>query len=307
MLANSATVADEHAAHVHANRVAILEMIGGMACFVVSDALMKYASQTMPGVQLIFVRGIMAVMLVLAVAKATGALPRIREAAYGWVAARSIIDAVGSMLFLVSLFHLPIGSATAINMASPLFITLLAALFLHERVGPALWLATGAGFVGVLLIIQPQPEGFNTYAVVCLASTVLLSVRDLTTRRVHAGVPSILLTLATTITVTLLAGALTLRQGWVPFGASDVGLPGLAAVFFSAAYFLIVRSTRSGELSLVAPFRYTGLLFATIVGFVVWGDVPNVLAWGGIVLLIASGIYVLRRSRRARAAPPALD
>ena len=301
------SVADAHAAHVHANRVAILEMIGGMACFVVNDALMKYASQTMPAAQLIFVRGMMAVMLVLAVAKATGATARIREAARGWVAARSIIDAVGSMLFLVSLFHLPIGSATAINMASPLFITLLAALVLHERVGPTLWLATAVGFVGVLLIIQPRPEGFNAYALVCLASTVLLSVRDLTTRRVHAGVPSILLTLATTVTVTLLAGALTLREGWVPFGVSDVGLLGLAACFFSAAYFLITRSTRSGELSLVAPFRYTGLLFATIVGFVVWGDVPNVLAWGGIVLLIASGIYVLRRSRRARAAVPALD
>ena len=306
-MSEGATVADAHAAHVHANRVAILEMIGGMGCFVVSDALMKYASQTMPAAQLILVRGIVAVMLVLAVAKATGATARIREAARGWVAARSIIDAVGSMLFLVSLFHLPIGSATAINMASPLFITLLAALILHERVGPALWLATGAGFVGVLLIIQPKPDGFNAYALVCLASTVLLSVRDLTTRRVHASVLSILLTLATTVTVTLLGGALTLSQGWVPIAASDLGLPGLAAVFFSAAYFLIVRSTRSAALSLVAPFRYTGLLFATIAGFVVWGDVPNVLAWAGIVLLIASGIYVLRRSRRARAADPAVD
>jgi len=306
-MSERATVAGEHASHVHANRVAILEMIGGMACFVVNDALMKYASQSMPGAQLILVRGIMAALLVLAVAKATGAMPKIREVAHGWVAARSIIDAAGSLLFLVSLFHLPIGSATAINMASPLFITLLAALLLHERVGPSLWLATAAGFVGVLLVIQPRLEGFNVYALVCLASTVLLSVRDLTTRRVHAGVPSILLTLATTVMVTLIAGVITLRQGWVPFGVSDVGLLGLAAVFFSAAYFLVVRSTRRGDLSLVAPFRYTGLLFAGIVGFVVWGDVPNALAWGGIVLVIASGIYVLRRSRPARTATPDLD
>ena len=306
-MSERATVADEHASHVHANRVAILEMIAGMACFVVSDALMKYASQTMPGGQLIFVRGIMAVMLVLAVAKATGAISRIREAIHGWVAVRSIVDAAGSTLFLVSLFHMPIGSATAINIASPLFITLLAAVFLHERVGPTIWLATGAGFVGVLLIIQPKPEGFNAYALVCLASTVLLSVRDLMTRRVHAGVPSILLTLATTVTVTLLTGVLTLYQGWVPFGAPDLGLLALAACFFSAAYFLIVQSTRGGELSLVAPFRYTALLFATIMGFVVWGDLPNLLACGGIVLVIASGIYVLRRSRRARAADPAVD
>src|SRR4029078_5666322 len=100
----------------------------------------------------------------------------------------------------------------------------------------------------VLLVLQPRPDGFNAWGLVCLGSTVLLAVRDFTTRRVHVAIPSIILTFATTVTVTLLAGALTLQAGWVLFDVFQVGLLGLTALFFSAAYFLITRSTRRGEL-----------------------------------------------------------
>jgi drug/metabolite transporter (DMT)-like permease len=306
-MSRRAAATGHQAPFARANRAGILAMIGAMACFIVNDALVKYASQTMPSAQLILVRGIMASTLVLAVAKAMGATARIREIARGWVLTRAIVDAVASMLYLVSLFHLPISSATAINMTSPLIITALAALMLGERVSPHAWLATAIGFVGVLLIIQPQSDGINGYAILCALATVLLSVRDLLTRRVHVGIPSILVTLSTTVAVTLLAGALALLEGWTPVGAFDLGLLAIAAVFLAAAYFLIVSSTRNGDLSLIAPFRYSGLLFATIVGFVVWGDIPNALGWSGIVLLIGSGIYVLRASRRARALPPTLE
>jgi drug/metabolite transporter (DMT)-like permease len=305
-MSRPAAVADAHAVQVHANRLGILAMIGAMACFMVNDTLVKYASQTMPAAQLIFVRGIIATLLVLAVAQAMGATRRIREIARGWVAARAIVDAIAVLLYLVALFHLPIVNATAINMALPLFITVLAALT-GERVGLPRWLAIGAGFLGVLLIIQPQAEGFNVYTLVCLLATVLLAVRDLVTRQVHEGVPSILITLSNTIAVMLFAGGLSLIEGWRPLGASEIGLLAVAAVFLATAYYLIVSSTRRGDLSLIAPFRYTGLLFATLAGFVVWGDKPNALGWCGIALVIISGIYVLRASRRARTAPATLD
>ena len=294
----------ERAPLAGASRAGILAMIGAMACFIVNDALVKYASQTMPSAQLILVRGVIASALVLAVAKAMGATARIREIARGWLLTRAVVDAVASMLYLVSLFHLPISSATAINMTSPLIITALAALMLGERVGPPIWLATAAGFVGVLLIVQPQTDGIDGYVILCVLATALLSVRDLLTRRVHVRIPSILVTLSTTVSVTLLAGALALLEGWSPVGAVDLGLLAVSAVFLATAYFLTVNSMRRGDLSLVAPFRYSGLLFATIVGFAVWGDVPNALGWSGIVLLIGSGIYVLHASRRARAASP---
>ena len=278
-------------------------MVGAMACFIVNDSLVKHASETMPATELIFVRGVMASTLVLVVAWATGATRRIREVARGWVAVRALVDAVATMLFLVSLFHLPLANATAINMASPLIITVLAAMFLRERLGPARWLAVSVGFVGVLFIIQPRADGFDGYALLCLLSTLLLSVRDLVTRRVHAAVPSILVTLSNTIAVTLFAAILSMFETWRAFSPYEVGYLAVVAVFLATAYYLLVVSTRHGDLSLTAPFRYTALPFATVAGFVVWGDTPNALAWGGIALIIASGVYVLRVSRRARRAP----
>jgi len=289
--------------HWHANRIGILAMVGAMGCFIVNDSLVKYASQTMPATQLIFVRGVMASLLVLAVAHATGATRKVREIARGWVAVRAVVDAMATMLFLASLFHLPLANATAINMASPLIITVLAAMFLGERLGASRWIAIIVGFAGVLLIIQPRTDGFDGYALVCLLSTVLLSVRDLVTRRVHSAVPSILITLSNTIAVTLFAALLSIFETWRAFSAYEVGYLAVVAVFLATAYYLLVVSTRHADLSLIAPFRYTALLFATVAGFVVWGDTPNALAWGGIALVVGSGIYVLRVSRRARAAP----
>ena len=108
-----------------ANRRGILCMVGAMACFVTNDALVKFASQSMPSAQLIFIRGLMSLLLVLALAHALGATSRLREATRGWVAGRAVVDAIATMLYLGSLFHLPIGNATAINLAAPLFMTLL--------------------------------------------------------------------------------------------------------------------------------------------------------------------------------------
>lgn len=290
-----------------ANRRGIVCMVGAMGCFVTNDALVKFASQSMPSAQLIFIRGFMSVLLVLAVAHALGATARMRESTRGWVAVRALVDAIATMLYLGSLFHLPIGNATAINLAAPLFMTLFAALFMAERVRGARWLAVGAGFLGVLLVIQPRAEGFNAWALVCLLGTLFHAARDLMTRRIHPGIPSILITLSTAVAVTVVSGLSSLLQGWQPFGLFEFGLLSLASVFLTGGYYFIINSMRHGEMTLVAPFRYSGLLFALVLGYAVWGEVPNTLAWFGIALLIGSGLYVLVNEKRRTptvAAPP---
>lgn len=281
-----------------ANRRGIVCMVGAMGCFVTNDALVKFASQSMPSAQLIFIRGLMSMLLVLAAAHALGATPRLREATRGWVAGRALVDAIATMLYLGSLFHLPIGNATAINLAAPLFMTMFAALFMAERVRGARWLAVGFGFLGVLLVIQPRAEGFNAWALVCLLGTLFHAARDLMTRRIDAGIPSILITLATAVAVTVMSGVWSLLQGWKPFGLFELGLLGLASVFLTGGYYFIISSMRNGEMTLVAPFRYSGLLFALLLGYGVWGEIPNTLAWFGIALLIGSGLYVLVSERR---------
>ncbi len=290
------------AARAAANRRGILAMAAAMASFVANDALVKYASQTMPAAQLIFIRGVMATLLVLAVAHSMGATRRIGDVVRGKVAVRAIIDAMATMLYLGSLFHLPLGNATAINLAAPLVMIVFAVVFLQEQVSLQRWLAILAGFAGVLLVIQPRAEGFNAWALVCLAGTLFHATRDLLTRQIAQNIPSILITLATALAVTLLSGAASLVQGWKPFGLFELSLLATASVFLAGGYYLIISSMREGEMSLIAPFRYTGLLFALVIGYVVWGEVPNLPAWCGIALLIGSGIYVLHGERSRRQA-----
>lgn len=281
-----------------ANRRGILCMVGGTASFVTNDALVKLASQSMPASQLIFIRGALSVLLILAVAYALRAPMRVPPGTRGWVTGRALVDALATMLYLGSLFHLPIANAIAITLAAPLFMTLFAALFLRERVSTARWLAVGAGFVGVLLVVQPRAYGFNYYALVCLLAALCHAARDLMTRRIDAGVPSIIVTLTTALTVTTLSGGLTLMQSWQPFSLLEFGILVLAAAFLACGYYLTVCSMRFGEMSVVGPFRYSGILFALLLGYIGWRDIPNAIAWCGIALLVGSGLYMLRGEKR---------
>ena len=290
-----------------ANRRGIIAMAGAMASFVVNDALVKYVSQSLAGAQLIVIRGVFATALLLGIAHAMGLLrgprSRAREILHRPVMIRSALDAAATLVYLTALFHLPLANATAINMATPLFLALLAVLWLGERIGPARWAAIGLGFIGVILIVQPKANGFNGYSLLCLFGTLLHAARDLFTRKIHVDMPSILITLGTAVSVTVLAGLISLVQGWKPVTAAHLGLLAAASVFLSAGYFLLIRAMRAGEISLIAPFRYSALLIALIIGFVVWGETPNTLAWSGIALLLGAGIYMLVSERsRSRAA-----
>ena len=286
-----------------ANRRGIAAMSLAMASFVANDALVKYVSQSLPAAQLIFIRAVFATLLLLVVARALGALTAagVRMMGQRRVVLRAGLDALGTFTYLTSLFHLPIGNATAINMATPLMITLMAVLVFKERVGLARWIAVATGFAGVLLIVQPSAAGFNAFALLCLVGTFFHAARDLTTRAIDTAVPSILITLATALAVLALAGLLTATQGWQAPTARQLALLAAASVFLSAGYFLIITGMRTGNISVIAPFRYTGLLFALALGWLVWGDVPNALAWAGIALLMGAGLYVLHGERRASA------
>ena len=278
-------------------------MACAMASFVANDALVKYVSQSLPSAQLILVRGLFATALLLAVAHSMGATRRMATLLQRRVVVRSVLDAVATVTYLTSLFHLPLGNATAINMATPLVITVFAVLALNERVRPARWLAIATGFTGVVLVVQPSTEAFNAWALLCLGGTMFHAGRDLITRFIDSSVPSILITLSTAVAVTLLAAAWCLLQGWQPIDAGQLALLAAASVFLSGGYYLLTVSMRAGEMSVIAPFRYAGLLFALVLGRVVWGDVPNALAWAGIALLVGAGLYVVHSERaRARAA-----
>lgn len=287
------------------NRHAIYMMVGAMACFVVNDALVKLVSASLPAAQLVFLRGLMASALVLAVAFALGAQRRLAAVLQPRVALRAVVDAVGTFMYLLSLFHLPLANATAINLSVPLFMIVFAVWFLRERPGAARWTAVALGFVGVLAVVQPRGEGFNAWALLCLAGTLLHAGRDLMTRAIPPATPSIVVTLATALAITLLTGAVVAVQGWQPVALREFALLAMAASFLATAYFLLIQCMRQGDVSLTAPFRYSGVLLAVPLGYWLWGDVPNAWAWAGIALLVGAGLYVLRSERRRVVAPAA--
>lgn len=288
--------APDPAAEQHqANRRGVAWMLLAMACFIANDALVKWSSQSLPAAQLIFVRGLVATTLVLVVMRATGVAWWPPRGAGPWLPVRAGVDALATFAYLLSLFQLPLANATAINMASPLFITLFAVWWLGERVSAGRWLAIVVGFAGVLMVIQPRASGFNAYAWLCLLATVLHALRDLATPRIPRTVASLQITLATAASVTLLAGLGSLWQGWQPLAPGQVGQLAAAAVFLAAGYQGVILATRKASLSLVAPFRYSALLMAVALGWLVWGEVPDALALAGIAAVVAAGVVLLRR------------
>lgn len=279
-----------------ANRRGVVAMCGAMACFVGNDTLVKYVSRSLPASQLIFVRGVFATALLLALAQAFGLVRQFAGVADRRVLLRALFDALGTVSYLVSLFHLPLANTNAINMATPLFITVFAVLVFGETVSASRWIGVAVGFTGVLLVVQPAGRAFNAWALVCLVSSLFNASRDLVTRTIHRSIPSILITFATALLVTLLAAGWGGFQEWKPMGLPEFLLLAAASVCLSAGYLLLTVAMRAGEISLVAPLRYTALLFAVVIGFMVWGDVPNGLAWSGIALIVGAGLFVLRRA-----------
>jgi len=282
-------------------------MSAAMLSFVLNDSLTKFVSASIAAPQLIFLRGLLACIGLIWLAVTVSKLPPWRETlghiCHKWVFIRSFLDGMASLVYLSALFNMPLANATAINMSTPLLIALLSALLLGQRVSGRHWGIMGVGFFGVLLVVQPQADGFNAWAWVALAGTLFHALRDLSVRFIPDHVPSMLITLGTAITATLMAGLWALWHPWQSVTWAEWGLMTGAAVFLSIGYFLLIKATRMAEMSVIAPFRYLGLLTAVVMGFVVWGDVPNTLAWVGMALLVGASLTMLHMSRPASQHP----
>jgi drug/metabolite transporter (DMT)-like permease len=172
---------------------------------------------------------------------------------------------------------------------------------LGERIGAMRWAVIAIGFVGVLLIVQPRGEGFNGYSLLCLLSTFFVACRDLYTRRINPSTPSILITIGTAIAVTATGVGLSLFQEWKPIDTWQLAMLAAASVFLSCGYMLLIRAMRAGDVSVIVPFRYSGLIAALTIGFVVWREIPNALAWVGIALLVSAGLYMVLSERNKHA------
>lgn len=284
-----------------ANRRGIVFMSAAMSVFIVNDTLIKIASESMPASQVIGLRGMMAAVWIGAVLLATTPARELRWLGEPRVLGRCVLDIAGTFTYLWALFALPIATATAVNMATPIFITVMAVLWLRESVGWRRWCAVAAGFIGVLLIVRPSAEGLNWWALLAFGATGLHAFRDIYTRHISSRIPSIVITFANALSVGLFGCAMAVVDDWRPMGWREWVLLGSASLFLAIGYHWVVLAMRAGEASVIGAFRYSGLVWAVIIGWVVWAHVPDGLTWAGMALLVGAGLYIVHRERvRAR-------
>lgn len=274
-------------------------MMGSMAAFTLNDTMTKTTGGDVPLFQLLFLRGLISISLLMVTWGRLGPM-HFRLGARDWklVAIRSGSEVAASFFFVTALFNMPLANLSAILQSLPLTVTLGAAIFYREKVGWKRFAAILVGFAGVMLIVKPGTAGFDVWSIYALIAVLFVTVRDLSTKRLSKEVPSMTVTFAAVLSVTLFSAFAQFTTPWSPVSGTHWMAIAGAAVFVLLGYFFSVQTMRVGDVSFIAPFRYTGLIWALVLGWFVFGDwpLPSTLAGAGIVA--ATGLFTLYRERK---------
>jgi drug/metabolite transporter (DMT)-like permease len=294
-----------------ANRRGIFALTFGMAAYTVNDALVKLVGRELPIGEVLFLRGVLSVVILVAVVAVTGGLRHVVAAGKATVLWRALFDALATVFFVAALMNMKIADLSAVVMTSPLILTAFAALMLGDRVGWRRWSAIGVGLAGTLFIVKPGAGTFDAWALAALAASLFSAARDLATRRIEPVIPSLIVGLYGAVAVTLTGAAIGVAERWTAPNLEQWTGLAIAAAFLGLGTYLVVLAFRGVEISAVAPFRYTLLIWMGIAGYVAFGEVPDRWALAGAGLIALSGLYTLhrealrRRELTAQAVPPA--
>jgi drug/metabolite transporter (DMT)-like permease len=276
----------------------IVAMVLCNTLFLINDAQLKLLSVDMPIGQLIFMRGLFSTVIIGAIVLWTGQYRAVGQLRHPAIGLRLVGEIAAAFLFLYALFHMPIANINAILQVVPLMITAAGAVFFAEHVGWRRWTAIAVGFIGVLVIVRPGLEGFNEFSLVALGAMLFVTLKDLTTRMLPRELPAMLVGLITAIAVGLSGAVYGLTEDWVVPQWHHLALLTGSALFLIAGYYTSVIAMRHGDISITAPFRYTVVISAIIVGYILWRDVPDVPMLIGTAIIIATGVYTFRREAR---------
>ena len=279
----------------------ILLMCASMAAFTINDTFMKSVTTTLPLYQTITLRGLIAVTgLGLLVIVTRAYRFRLNRRDGGLILLRSLADVAATILFLEALLRMPLANLSAILQALPLFITLGAAVVYGDRIGWRRMTAILVGLIGVLIIIRPGTEGFDRWALLGIASVACVVVRDLSVRPIQGELPSALVALGAAVAVTGMGLIGASFQGLQPVSGIESAKVLGAGLFLIVGYLTSVMAMRHGDIGLVAPFRYTSLLWAIALGCLVFGNLPDAWTLLGATIVVGAGIFTLLRERSLR-------
>lgn len=275
-------------------------MLAATLLFSLSDTMAKYITQSVPAVQLATIRYVVFVLM--------AASPMLRNRRVSMRSRRPMLQVlrglgvVGSALcFILSLAHLPIAEATAINFITPLLITALAVPVLGEVVGVQGWIAVTVGFLGMLVVVRPTANGLQPAALLVLTSSLFWSIAMLVTRQL-AGVDRSGVTLLWTAATGLILLTVALPFFLVPMTWPLAGLSLAVGVIASGGQWLAVLAYRHARATVLAPLGYAQLIWSSALGLLVFGTVPDRWVFIGAVIIAFSGVYVVQLERRRVAA-----
>jgi len=281
---------------VSPNIRASLYMMLSMLGFVVNDLFIKSLNGSLPNAQIMWVRGVFLSVLIFLIIWQRGLLRFWRQGLHKHLGLRAVCEGGATLFFLSALVQLPFANLAAILQTLPLAVTVGAALFLGEQVGWRRWLAILVGLIGVLIIIRPGMNGFHSASILVLVSVAFAAARDLVTRQIPAQLPSLLVSGFSALFIATLGMVLTLiADDWQPMSHHQVATLFIASCFLFFGYHFIVLSMRTGEVAYVVPYRYTGLLWAILLAYLVFDEVPDAYVLAGSAIVVSMGLYTLYR------------
>ena len=272
-------------------------MAGSMALFAMEDMFLKFSAKGLPTGEILLITCLFMLVFFAGMARAEGNRTFTAAALHPWVLARNAGEMVGTFAYITALAAIPLATVSAVLQAMPLAVTMGAALFMGEKVGWRRWAAIAFGFAGVLLVIRPGLDGFQPTALWVLVSVAGLSLRDLASRAIPAHRSTAQVSAWGVASVAALGAGMTAFQTPVMPDLWQCTVLAGATIFGTAGYWTITAASRTGEVSVVSPFRYTRLVFAIVIGAAVFAEYPDRLTLLGACVIIGSGLYSFARER----------
>lgn len=277
----------------------IASMAVGIFCMAVMDAFAKWLGAAYPVQQVVFFRMLFALPAVLVLARLSGGLAGLRTVRPRVHLLRGALATVASFSFVTGLTFMPLAEATALAFAAPIFVTALSVPLIGEQVGLRRWSAVLVGFAGVLVIVRPGLAAFQPAALLILLTALCYALLMLTARRFASSESTSALVFYMTL-VPLMVSAALLPLGWTAPGWADLARFVALGLLGGATMIFITLAFRLAPAAVVAPFDYTGLIWAAAIGWLVWRDIPGPFVWLGAAVIVASGLYIVRRETRRR-------
>ena len=286
-------------------------MVIAMTMITTNDAIIKHLTEVFEIGQVMFLRGLM-VCILFALAMQIKKQPVFMKASFQrWNIIRALLELAATFFFLTGLTLLPLATASTLGFSSPIFLAVLAAFFLGEKVTLGRWVIILTGFAGVMIISNPFNEMASWAVIFPITCAFFVALRDIAIRYVPNNIPSLQVAFTNAWVVMLGGGLMAFFQGW---GNADLvwylWFFGLAIAIFGGYYFFI-EGSRIGELSFIGPFKYVSVLLAILFGYLLWDEIPSPSMLLGAAIIVLSGVLLLagekRKATRAERAAPGIE